>query len=238
MSFELKAMREAEQLYTYHQSDQISSQCGLIGYLRADMDTDGKGFFSSWNDFRKDLKTDEFNAEFDSMINTYREKGNFLADRSTLSRFCYESALQYEKDERSFGVRLDSENYAYLCRLNPHKGEYNLYCYCYKKDWLDDHIRRAEKGIRFITPDYKEKFRIKDGGSIRVTYQDGEIRDRACRYIDDYHLEAGNNLYHICEYAELIEACGAEIIPLSSELSEHYNGSVRNSNGKDRGAAR
>jgi hypothetical protein len=25
----------------------------LIGYLRADMDTDGNGFFSSWNDWRK-----------------------------------------------------------------------------------------------------------------------------------------------------------------------------------------
>ena len=50
MSFDLKVMKEPEQKYTYRQSTQISMQCGLVGYLRADMDTNGKGFFSSWND--------------------------------------------------------------------------------------------------------------------------------------------------------------------------------------------
>ena len=69
MSFDLKVMKEPEQKYTYRQSTQISMQCGLVGYLRADMDTNGKGFFSSWNDYRKDLKTDEFKAEFS--INGY-----------------------------------------------------------------------------------------------------------------------------------------------------------------------
>ena len=220
MSFDLKVMKEPEQKYTYRQSTQISMQCGLIGYLRADMDTNGKGFFSTWNDYRTDLKTDEFKAEFDDMINTYREKDNFLADRNTLSKFCYKEALQYGSDERSFGVRVDSDDYAYLCRLNPHQGEYNLYCYCYKKEWLDDHIRNADKGIRFITPEYKEKFRIKDGDRIRITYSDGKTCDMVCRYIDEYHVEVGDNLYHICEFAERIEQNGAKVIPLRSDLPE------------------
>ena len=60
-----------------------------------------------------------------------------------------------------YGVRVDTEKYAYLLRLNPNKGEYNLYCYCYIRNWLDDHIRQAERGIRFIDPHYKEKFRIR-----------------------------------------------------------------------------
>lgn len=58
IDYEKRAMIEAEDKYTFRQSSQISSQTGLIGYLRADMDTDGNGFFSSWNDYRKDLKTD------------------------------------------------------------------------------------------------------------------------------------------------------------------------------------
>lgn len=220
MNFVLNKMKKSEQKYTYRQSTQISMQCGLIGYLRADMDSNGKGFFSTWNDYRKDLKTSVFKAEFDDMINTYRKDGNFLADRDTLNKFCHDKALNYENDERSFGIRVDSENYAYLCRLNPYKGEYNLYCYCYIKKWLDGHLHNAENGIRFITPDYAEKFRINDGESIRITYSDGEICDRICRYIDDFHTEVGDIIYHICEFAERMEKIGAVVAPLNRQNSE------------------
>lgn len=48
---DIKIMKEVERKYTYSQSQQIQMQTGLIGYLRADMDTDGNGFFSTWNDF-------------------------------------------------------------------------------------------------------------------------------------------------------------------------------------------
>ncbi len=33
------------------------------------MDSNGEGFFSSWDDFRKDLKTQEFKDELDAVIN-------------------------------------------------------------------------------------------------------------------------------------------------------------------------
>lgn len=41
----LRPMTAAEQMYSYSQSQQISMQTGLIGYLRADMDNSGKVFF-------------------------------------------------------------------------------------------------------------------------------------------------------------------------------------------------
>ena len=62
IEYEKRAMIEAEDKYTFRQSTQISMQTGLIGHLRADMDTDGNGFFSSWFDFREELKTDGFKA--------------------------------------------------------------------------------------------------------------------------------------------------------------------------------
>lgn len=86
--FSVRPIKQVEQKYTFAQSQQISMQTGLIGYLRADMDSSGKGFFSSWNNFRSDLKTDEFKEEFDNVINSLREKGNFLSNRDTLNRFC------------------------------------------------------------------------------------------------------------------------------------------------------
>lgn len=221
MDLDMRALTEKEDKYTFSNSMQISMQCGLIGHLRADMDSDGNGFFSSWEDFRKELKTDEFKDELDKVINSLREEGDILYNRKSLAKYCYSSPQAKMNNEQDYyGVRVDTEKYAYLCRLNPNKGEYNLYCYCYIKDWLDKHIRSAEKGIRFITPEYKEKFRISDGEKIRITFSDGEVKDRVCRYIDDSHVEVGDDLYHICEFAERMEQCGATFIPLRSDLPE------------------
>lgn len=221
MDLDMRALTEKEDKYTFSNSMQISMQCGLIGHLRADMDSDGNGFFSSWEDYRKELKTDEFKDEFDKVINSLREEGDILYNRKALAKYCYSSPQAKMNNEQDYyGVRVDTEKYAYLCRLNPNKGEYNLYCYCYIKDWLDKHISSAEKGIRFITPEYKEKFRISDGEKIRITFSDGEVKDRVCRYIDDSHVEVGDDLYHICEFAERMEQCGATFIPLRSDLPE------------------
>lgn len=221
MDLDMRALTEKEDKYTFSNSTQISMQCGLIGHLRADMDSDGNGFFSSWEDFRKELKTDDFKDELDKVINSLREEGDILYNRKALAKYCYSSPQAKMNNEQDYyGVRVDTEKYAYLCRLNPNKGEYNLYCYCYIKDWLDKHIRSAEKGIRFITPEYKEKFRISDGEKIRITFSDGEVKDRVCRYIDDSHVEVGDDLYHICEFAERMEQCGATFIPLRSDLPE------------------
>ena len=219
MEFEKRAMIETEDKYTFRQSSQISMQTGLIGYLRADMDTDGNGFFSTWNDWRSDLKTDEFKAEFDEVINALREEGDILHNRAALARYCYSTPQsKMQGQDGYYGVRVDTDKFTYLLRLNPNKGEYNLYCYCYVRDWLDKHIESAQKGIRFIDSHYHEKFRIADGESVRITRADGTWRDEPCRYIDEYHLEVGSNLYHICEFAELMEHNGNTVIPTASVL--------------------
>ena len=220
MDMTFRPVTPAERNYTYSQSQQISMQTGCIGHLRADMDTNGEGFFSSWDDFRKDLKTQEFKDEFDAVINELRKDDGILHNRGALSKFCFSTPESSFGNDREYGVRVDTEKYAYLMRLNPYKGEYNLYCYCYVRDWLDKHLKQAERGIRFITPDYKEVFRISDSDKIRITSSWGEKNEYTCRYIDDYHLEVGNNLYHICELAERMQQNGATITPLRSSLPE------------------
>ena len=97
---------------------------------------------------------------------------------------------------------------------------YNFCVYCYKRDYLDRNMRNAEYGIRFITPNYKEKFRLADGDSIRMTFPSGETQDKPCRFVDETHLEVGNNLYHICEFAELAQRNGVRLIPLRQSLPE------------------
>ena len=162
MKMDYRVLTEAERKYTFSQSQQLSMQTGLIGYLRADFGSNGNEFWTTWNDFRKDLKTDDFKKEFDLVINSYRfGDGEFLSGRSTMSKFCYEHPeSSYEDDRNHYGVRVDTERYSYLMRLNPNRGEYNLYCYCYQKEWLNNHLKNAERGIRFIDPHYQEQFRI------------------------------------------------------------------------------
>ena len=221
IEYEKRAMIEAEDKYTFRQSTQISMQTGLIGHLRADMDTDGNGFFSSWFDFREELKTDEFKAEFDDVINSLREEGDILHNRRALAKYCYCTPQSRMQEEPGYyGVRVDTEKYAYLLRLNPDRGEYNLYCYCYRRDWLNQHLKDAEKGIRFIDSHYKELFRIPDGGKVNIHYSWNEEQIRTCRYIDDYHVEVGDNLFHICEFAERMEMNGHTVAPVNEQLPE------------------
>ena len=94
------------------------------------------------------------------------------------------------------------------------------YCYCYLRQWLERHMRQAERGIRFITPDYREVFRISDGDKIRMVLPSGEKEDYTCRYVDETHLEVGRNLYHICEFAERMKDNGITVIPLRSSLPD------------------
>ena len=97
-----RIMNPAERKYTFRQSQQISMQTGLIGYLRADFGSTGKEFYSTWNDFRKDLKTDDFKKEFDLVINSYRfGDGEFLSGRSAMTKFCYEHPESSYEDDRN-----------------------------------------------------------------------------------------------------------------------------------------
>ena len=228
MELTLRPMTQAEQAYCYTQSQQICMQTGLIGHLRADFGSNGTGFYSTFFDFRDSLKSDDFRAEFDEVINALREDkqyGGILTNRTSMSKFCHKHPGSSIEPDYNYGFRADTDHYSYMLRVTPRKGEYNLYCYCYVRQWLDRHMKQAEKGIRFITPDYKELFRIADGDKVRIITKGGEKREMTCYYIDDYHLETSSgrsrNLYHICEFAERMETNEClSIIPLRKSLPD------------------
>lgn len=200
MDFSIGTATPAEQTYAYSQSSQIEGQTGCIGHLRADFDSDGNSFYSSWADHNVSLKDQAFKDEFDHLINTLRgleapdasqtQHEAILRDRAVLTSYCYRHPDSKKPGfyGRELTLRADTQKHAYILRLNPKKGDYNLYCYCYRKDWFDRHLNNAEKGIRFIDPNYKELFRIEDGDKIRYFTNSGKPRHLICRYIDDYHL--------------------------------------------------
>ena len=69
------------------------------------------------------------------------------------------------------------------------------------------------KEIRFIYPDYQEKFCIPDGEQVIVTYPTGKNRAFVCKYIDDDHVLVGDRAYHIRDYANRLQRCGARVYP-------------------------
>ena len=64
------------------------------------------------------------------------------------------------------------------------------------------------KSIRFINSRYKDLFCIPDGGCIQIHYPE-ETVVKPCTYIDDYHTKIGHHVFHICEFAEIMERNGA-----------------------------
>lgn len=215
MKLNIRPLTTAEIMYTYTQSQEISMKTGFIGHLRADMDSDGFGFYSNWFGFNDSLKTTIFKEEFDDVINSLRDGSSeeLLKNRGELAKYCMRHQECSFSNRSEYGIRIDTDDYAYLLRLNPNRGDYNLYAYNYVKKHLDSHLKMAERGIRFITPDYKTLFILPDGGKIEVKYPDGSSKIQACRFIDEYHVEIGSNLYHICEFSERIQALNGKVTP-------------------------
>ena len=236
MELTFRAATPAERLYTVDQSMQIEGQTGCIGHLRVDMGADGYGFYRTWKDHRQNLDSEEFQREFEWVLNALVDEGqygDFLKSRAAMGGFCREHPESCFNDGFAFGFRADTEQYAYLIRLQPYGKEENLFIYCYLRDRLDRHLKQAEKGIRFIDPNYKELFRIPDGDQIRILREDGTQIDKTARYIDEYHVEIGHgwdSLFHICQFAEQMERCNNKVIPLRSSLPEHCYVFVETSN--------
>lgn len=222
MKFEVNPIKSEEQLYMERQSVQISGQTGFIGYLRGEFGS-GTEFYTSWFppfDRKSEYQTNEFDAEFDEVVNGLRAKDRLLCTRDSMTKLCYQHPeAEIEGNYCTlYGFKVQTAQYTYLIRYNPNYGDYNFYIFAYVARFLQTHLEKAKQGIRFITPDYKEKFRIPDGDFIRIYRQDGSYGDRKCRYIDEYHAEIGNTLYHVCQFAEVMEQNGNTVIPLRSSL--------------------
>ena len=144
MDMTIRPMTGDERRYCYSQSQQLMAQTGCVGHLRGDMGSNGEQFFSTWEDHQAHLKTDEFKAEFDDVVNALRfdiEYNGALKNRRSLANFCWDNpGSRLVPGEDDFGFRVDTENYSYLFRLNPNRGMYNIYCYCYQREWLDNHL--------------------------------------------------------------------------------------------------
>lgn len=73
-----------------------------------------------------------------------------------------------------------------------------------------DNVSTADK-VRFITPNYENRFEVKNLGKVLVN---GKVKQ--VYYIDEYHFGFIENgcIYHICKFAERAERNGIKVEPL------------------------
>ena len=210
---EIRPLTQAEQKYAYRQSMQIRGQTGSIGILQGGYGADSE-FHSDFHEINNRLKTGEFEADLQEALCS--GEYSVLENVDTMREFTLRHP-QKGFPGTEYGFRVETEKFAYLVHCSPEKESGSVEIHCYVKEWLDHHIKEAEKGIRFINSRYSELFRIADGEKITITNAMGEKSERVCRYIDEYHTEVGNNLYHICQFAEIMERNGSEYAPVEPE---------------------
>lgn len=89
------------------------------------------------------------------------------------------------------------------------------------KDFRESDIRRRSiwepetlprDDLRFIDSSYHEQFRLPNDGRIEVEYPDRTF-SAPCEYIDDYHAYIGSEVYHMCQFAEILERGGGVCRP-------------------------
>ena len=219
----IRAATPAERLYAHEQSMRIAQRCGNPGYLWGELDNSGSIFLNSRETMVCSEKTPEFNAEFDTVLDILRfdeRYGCMLKNRTTMTAYCLDHSQGSFRNGYEFAFRADTRDYSYLIRCIPAGEDNHVYIYPYRRNCLEQHMKQAEKGIRFIAPDGKEKFRVQDGDMVRIITGAESHLDRMARYVDDCHAEIGGSFYHIREFAEWMERSGSQVIPLRSSLPD------------------
>ena len=217
MKRRIRAVLPEEQKYLYAQSSQIAGQTGCVGHLYAKAEKDKPGFDTFWEDEKRYLRTPEFLDDYSDTAGALRAgMDGFLKNAEVMKEYC-KAHPESRLENGEYGVRLDTLRYAYLIRMNPKEGEEEFTLTVYRNDLLDIHIRSARRGIPFTDVRYQNLFRIPDGERVRIIYPGGAQAVETCRYIDEYHLEIGRSIYHICEFADKIAKNRCLIEPVSKE---------------------
>ena len=53
-----------------------------------------------------------------------------------------------------------------------------------------------------------------------ITYPDGKKLEKECTFLDEYHTKVGIGHFHICQFAERMEAIGATYQPAREPVKQ------------------
>lgn len=70
-------------------------------------------------------------------------------------------------------------------------------------------MEKTGKKIRFINSSYTTLFTISDGEYVVMKFPTETVA-KPCKFLDEYHTQIGTNVFHICEFAEIMERNGTK----------------------------
>ena len=136
----------------FSRSEEQDKSAGCVGHLRGDFGS-GKQFYTTWWPHQQDaLNTPEFKADIDRTVNWLREQPDSpLRDFDTMKRCCdrYERACAIKQAVLpSCGFMVKTKQYVYMLRCTPVKGDYQFYCYCYRRENFEKVCAEQKKNNR------------------------------------------------------------------------------------------
>lgn len=134
------------------ESEEQDKSAGCVGHLRGDFGS-GKQFYTTWWPHQQDaLNTPEFKADIDRTINWLREQPDSpLRDFDSMNRYCnrYERICAIKGALLpSCGFMVKTKRYVYMLRCTPIKGDYQFYCYCYRRENFEKVCAEQRKNDR------------------------------------------------------------------------------------------
>lgn len=171
---------------------------GCIGYLRADFDG-GDSFYHTWWDGNTELKTDEFKAEFDKVINYFRIPGEtpLLKSSTDMYRVCCDlKATPSEFNHEIRGFKVETEKHTYYLRCNPRRGDYNLYCYCYDNTELLKYKNMKLVKANSLEASKDKLFKTENG--VREVYYNPDSSAGGQLVYNEFSFELIKEAYNAC----------------------------------------
>ena len=71
----------------------------------------------------------------------------------------------------------------------------------------------VDKQIRFVDSGDKTLFYLPDGANVVFNYEGGAKQTFPCKYIDESHVQVGNGIHHIRDFADRMESAGLPYTP-------------------------
>lgn len=134
--YKLQPTQDDNRLF-FRMDNNEAERYGAIGYLRSDFGSSGREFWSTWFDCLPNLKTPEFRAEIDELINSLRDDGPEppIVNRNSLAKHC---GMVPGKDlgRHGDGYLVRTLNFSYYFRCLPLPSDYDVYCFAYDNRFL------------------------------------------------------------------------------------------------------
>lgn len=176
--------------YFYKQCKELDEKTGNVGCFIGRFEEPSSKLVSDWTDHTSRLNTAEFADDFNNMVDTLRQ--DMLKSRKDLRMYCMDHPgcimLDSAGTDPDYGFRINTGKYSYMLRCNFSSPYYAFVLTAYSFLALDRNMREARNGVPILDLQGYERFRIPDGGKLKIASPDGFAGFCTVRYLDQNRL--------------------------------------------------